>query len=212
MKQLMKLTHRSAVRRTNVVPISSNPREKKRRWREKKEEKKRRGRRRREEKQQKDHLNQNIRVREDEKKKNKLPSEQQQTTSKRVKLIGLKASQLNGRMGWTTQFIEEGEGKGRFKVLLDGTDEPREGNFWCVFFVVALFWRFGCCSLVLSPHLFYAFFFFLFFLSLSLHQAEKLLCHWTTCQMWQLWYYSCSPTKCGTICMLQLWCCVACTW
>ena len=68
----------------------------------------------------------------DQKKKSKQQQQQQQTPSKRVKLIGLKASQLNGRMGWTTRFIEEGEGKGRFKVLLDGTDEPREGNFWPV--------------------------------------------------------------------------------
>ena len=117
----------------------------------------------------------------DQKNKSKQQQQQQQQTpSKRVKLIGLKASQLNGRMGWTTRFIEEGEGKGRFKVLLDGTDEPREGNFWCVFFVVflcclscvfALFC--GCCSLTASFLCFFSFF-LCFFLSLNLHQAEKL--------------------------------------
>ena len=111
----------------------------------------------------------------DQKNKSKQQQQQQQTPSKRVKLIGLKASQLNGRMGWTTRFIEEGEGKGRFKVLLDGTDEPREGNFWCVFFVI--FCYFLCCLscvfalfwLLLFSHriFFMLFFFFPFFSSLS---------------------------------------------
>ena len=50
--------------------------------------------------------------------------------SRRVRLVGLKAQELNGRMGWTTKFIKEGEGKGRYHVVLDGKDAPKEGNFW----------------------------------------------------------------------------------
>ena len=48
-----------------------------------------------------------------------------------VCLVGLKAQELNGRMGWTTtEIIKEGEGKGRYHVIFDGKDALKEGNFW----------------------------------------------------------------------------------
>ena len=49
---------------------------------------------------------------------------------KKCKLIGLKATQLNGRTGIRTRFIKTGEAIGRYIVLLDGEEEPTSGTFW----------------------------------------------------------------------------------
>jgi hypothetical protein len=55
---------------------------------------------------------------------------QKKHSALRIRLTGLKASQLNGRMGWTTKFITDGEAAGRYHIVLDGNIAPKEGNFW----------------------------------------------------------------------------------
>ena len=53
-----------------------------------------------------------------------------ETKGVKCKLIGLRATHLNGRTGVRLHFHKSGESIGRFRVVLDGDLEPREGNFW----------------------------------------------------------------------------------
>ena len=58
--------------------------------------------------------------------------DKEQKPSRRVRLQHLKTDSLNGRLGWTTRFLNSGEGKGRYHVVLDSIDDSphKEGNFW----------------------------------------------------------------------------------